>query len=70
MRIFIALVVASAGLAACTQTSRYVSVPGYAYRTDPNCKRTHPPSKFDERCDCPKLGFSGFTSQVTCGGSR
>ncbi|AFL54799.1 conserved hypothetical protein (plasmid) [Sinorhizobium fredii HH103] len=50
------------------QTSRYVSLPGYAYKTDPACERTQPPSQFDERCDCPKLGFKGFTPPATCGG--
>lgn len=65
MRIVVAMVFASL-LAGCTQTSRYTAVPGYAYKTDPACKRTKPPSKFDERCDCPKVGFKNFTPPASC----
>lgn len=48
-------------LTGCTQSTRYVSLPGYAHRTDPNCERTQPPSKYDRKCDCPDVGIKGFT---------
>lgn len=54
------LTLAACVLAGCVQPS-YVTLPGYSYKTNPHCKRREPPSKFDERCDCPKLGFKNFT---------
>ena len=47
-------------LTGCNQ-SRYVNLPGYAHATDPDCRRTQPPSKYDRKCDCPATGFSNFT---------
>ncbi|MCY1745110.1 MULTISPECIES: hypothetical protein [Ensifer] len=61
------LLLLAIAVAGCTQTDRHVIVPGYAYKTDPACKRTKPPEQFDERCDCPKLGFKGFTPPTSCG---
>lgn len=48
-------------LTGCTQSTRYVNLPGYAHRTDPTCARTHPPSKYDPKCDCPDVGIKDFT---------
>ncbi|MBP1843804.1 PBP1b-binding outer membrane lipoprotein LpoB [Rhizobium petrolearium] len=67
MKSIIALTAICIVLAGCTQTSRYTSVPGYAHRTDPTCKRTQPPSKYDPKCDCPDVGYEGFSPPVTCG---
>ncbi len=55
-------------LAGCISSTneKYVNVPGHAYKTDPNCKRTKPPSQFDERCDCPRAGFKGFSPSQPC----
>jgi hypothetical protein len=44
----------------CIPHSRYVNLPGYAYKTDPTCRRIQPISKFDRRCDYPRLGFPNF----------
>lgn len=50
-------------LASCaTASTKSVNVPGHPYRTDPDCKRTQPLGKFDEKCDEPKLGFKGFSA--------
>lgn len=67
MKMFFSIAFACAIVFGCAQTSRYVSVAGYAYQTDPACKRSQPPSEFDLRCDAPKLGFSGFTPPPTFG---
>jgi hypothetical protein len=48
-------------LSGCVGQSRYVSLPGYAYKTEPGCKRQAPPSKFDANCDCPAKGIPDFT---------
>ncbi|SDA89399.1 hypothetical protein SAMN02927914_04193 [Mesorhizobium qingshengii] len=57
------IIVASLGLvlAGCVGESRYVSLPGYAFKTKPGCKRHEPPSKFDPNCDCPAKGIKNFT---------
>lgn len=57
------IVVALLGLvlAGCVGESRYVSLPGYAFKTEPGCKRHEPPSKFDPNCDCPAKGIKDFT---------
>ncbi|MBP2562480.1 hypothetical protein J2857_005271 [Neorhizobium galegae] len=68
MKILIAALIACSAMG-CTQTTRYVTVPGHAYKTDPACKRSQPPSKFDERCDCPKLGIKNFTPPNGCWGA-
>lgn len=68
MKSALLLILACAAVTGCAQTGRFVSLPGYAYKTDPACKRTRPPSQFDERCDCPKFGFKGFTPPASCGG--
>ncbi|OWV75909.1 hypothetical protein ATY77_04855 [Rhizobium sp. R634] len=39
----------------------YVTLPGYAFKTNPNCQRREPKTKFDRRCDWPSLGFKDFT---------
>ena len=57
-------------LTACTGTAppRYLAMPGYAFKTDPQCVRTKPPSEFDERCDCPRIGYKGFEPPPVCPG--
>ncbi|MBP2233577.1 hypothetical protein J2Z31_000067 [Sinorhizobium kostiense] len=67
MKTFFAAAFACVVVAGCMQTSRYVSLSGYAYQTDPNCIRRQPPTKFDRRCDAPILGFSAFTPPPTFG---
>ncbi len=47
-------------LGGCTQ-DRCAATPGYAYRTNPGCVRTQAPSKFDRKCDEPKVGIKDFT---------
>ncbi|ANL33722.1 MULTISPECIES: hypothetical protein [Rhizobium] len=39
----------------------YVNLPGYAFKTKPNCQRHKPKTQFDARCDWPRLGFKDFT---------
>ena len=51
----------------CSEGSRYEYLPGHAYKTDPSCRRTEEPSKFDIRCDYPRLGFPNFTPPPTFG---
>jgi hypothetical protein len=65
---WIVIAVAATTLSACTteEARHYQDLPGYAYRTDPACKRTEAPSEFDERCDCPRLGFEGFDPLTAC----
>lgn len=62
------VIVASLGLvlAGCVSESPYVSLPGYAYKTQPGCKRHEPPSKFDANCDCPAKGIKNFHPPVHC----
>ncbi|WEX76029.1 hypothetical protein PYH37_004296 [Sinorhizobium numidicum] len=67
MRTVLAITLSWAMIAVYSQSSRYVYLPGYAYKTDPTCKRTEPPSKFDRRCDYPTLGFPDFTPPPTIG---
>lgn len=67
MKTFFTAVLACAVTAGCMESSRYVSLSGYAYQTDPTCIRRQPPWKFDPRCDEPILGFSGFTPPPTFG---
>lgn len=67
MKTLFSIFFACAMIVASVQTSRYVIVPGYAYKTDPSCERRQPPSEFDVRCDAPLLGFSGFTPPPTFG---
>ncbi|MBY3151197.1 hypothetical protein HFO56_02090 [Rhizobium laguerreae] len=52
---FIALAVYAPG-------AKYVNLPGYAYKTDPTCQRTEPRSRFDRKCDWPRLGIKDFTA--------
>ena len=52
-----AVVLIGMAIVVCTPHSRYVNLPGYAYKTDPTCRRTQPISEFDRRCDYPRLGF-------------
>ncbi|ACI54552.1 hypothetical protein GGI64_000969 [Rhizobium leguminosarum] len=42
-------------------SARYVSLPGYAFKTNPQCQRHEPKTRFDRRCDWPRLGFKDFT---------
>ncbi len=67
MKTSFASVLLWASIMVCGQGSQYVSLPGYAYKTNPTCSRTKPPSKFDVRCDYPRLGFPGFTPPPTFG---
>lgn len=48
-------------IALCAPHATYVSLPGYAFKTKPNCQRHVPKTRFDERCDWPRLGFKDFT---------
>ena len=63
MKTYAALLIGIAILL-CTPHSRYVTLPGYAFKTDPACKRTQPISKFDRRCDYPRLGFPDFVPPI------
>ncbi len=47
-------------LAGCSETSRYVTVSGHPYKTDPECHRSVPLGQFDPDCDCPKRGIKNF----------
>lgn len=49
-------------VAVCAPVVKYVSLPGYAYKTDPACHRTEPRTKFDRKCDWPRVGIKGFTA--------
>lgn len=44
-----------------TSASHYVSLPGYAFRTDPNCHRTVSKLQFDRKCDWPRVGIKDFS---------
>ena len=44
-----------------TSASRYIALPGYAFRTDPTCQRTVSKLQFDRKCDWPKVGIKDFT---------
>ncbi|MBB4236506.1 MULTISPECIES: hypothetical protein [Rhizobium] len=48
-------------IALCTPSAIYVSLPGYAFKTNPKCQRHVPKTQFDIRCDWPRLGFKDFT---------
>lgn len=48
-------------LAFCAPSVKYVSLPGYAFKTDPKCQRTVAKTKFDSRCDWPRLGIKDYT---------
>ncbi|WP_082930533.1 hypothetical protein [Rhizobium bangladeshense] len=48
-------------IALCAPIAAYVSLPGYAFKTNPKCLRHVPKTKFDRRCDQPRLGFKDFT---------
>ncbi|MBX4869645.1 MULTISPECIES: hypothetical protein [Rhizobium] len=48
-------------IALCAPSATYVSLPGYAFKTNPKCLRHVPKTKFDRRCDQPRLGFKDFT---------
>lgn len=63
MKTYAALLIGVA-IMACTPHSRYVNLPGYAYKTDPTCTRTQSISRFDRRCDYPRLGFPGFVPPI------
>jgi len=65
MKVFIVVSIGLA-LAGCVNESRYVSVPGHAYKTEPGCKRHEAPSKFDPNCDCPVKGYKGFKQPIPC----
>ncbi|MBB3310792.1 hypothetical protein FHT78_002536 [Rhizobium sp. BK196] len=41
--------------------SRYISLPGYAFRTDPTCHRTVSKLQFDRKCDWPRVGIKDFS---------
>lgn len=72
----ITVILATSLLTACSTTgtsksSKYVEVAGYSFKTDPNCERKVAPTKFDEKCDEPKLGFKGDvfgTMSISAGG--
>ncbi len=63
MKTYAALLIGVA-IVVCTPHVRYVNVPGYAYKTDPTCRRTQPISEFDRRCDYPSLGFPAFVPPI------
>ncbi|MCV9965143.1 hypothetical protein OIU34_25020 [Pararhizobium sp. BT-229] len=46
-----------------------MTLPGYAYKTDPDCQRTVPKDVYDKKCDWPRLGIKGFSqpSPITIG---
>ncbi len=44
--------------------SRYVTLPGYAFRTDPGCHRTVPKDVFDKKCDWPTRGIKDFSQPL------
>ena len=67
MRLVIVALMAGA-LSGCVGTSRYVALPGYTYKTDRTCKRSKPPSQFDERCDCPRVGVKDAIWPLACDG--
>jgi hypothetical protein len=48
--------------ALCLPTIHYVSLPGYAFKTDPKCQRTVAKTQFDQKCDWPRLGIKDFTT--------
>ena len=48
-------------LAEVVTESRYVTMSGYAFRTDPECHRTVPKDIFDKKCDWPKRGIKDFS---------
>jgi hypothetical protein len=56
-------------VAICATGTRYVTLPGYAYKTDPDCQRTVPKDVYDKKCDWPRLGIKGFSqpSPITIG---
>ncbi|WP_163878504.1 hypothetical protein [Rhizobium laguerreae] len=41
-------------------SATYVTLPGYAFKTNPKCQRHEPKMKFDKRCDWPRVGFKDF----------
>ncbi|MDR7147200.1 hypothetical protein [Rhizobium sp. BE258] len=61
MRTICAALTMCIALALCAPSVKYVSLPGYAFKTDPKCMRTVSKAKFDRKCDYPKLGIKDFT---------
>ena len=48
-------------IALCTPSAKYITLPGYAFKTNPKCQRHEPKTRFDVRCDWPRVGFKDFT---------
>nr|WP_259185553.1 hypothetical protein [Rhizobium sp. BK176] len=48
--------------ALCLPAVHYVSLPGYAFKTDPKCQRTVAKTQFDRKCDWPRLGIKDLTA--------
>lgn len=51
-------------LAVIATGSRYVTLPGYAFRTNPDCHRTVSKDAFDKKCDWPKRGIKAFSQPL------
>ncbi|KRB60071.1 hypothetical protein ASE04_25475 [Rhizobium sp. Root708] len=60
MRILLAIVLCCVAFDV-SASSRYIRVPGFAFKTDPNCHRTKPADRFDPVCDEPVLGYRDFS---------
>jgi hypothetical protein len=67
MKKLILIISFSVAVASCSQATRYVEFAEHPYRTDPNCQRTEPIGKFDQKCDDPHVGFKGFSPPPTVG---
>ncbi|MBB2686956.1 UNVERIFIED_ORG: hypothetical protein GGD47_004573 [Rhizobium etli] len=61
MRTLISALTLCIAIAVAAPSPTYVSLPGYAFKTKPNCQRHKPKARFDARCDWPRLGFKDFT---------
>lgn len=60
MRILLAIVLCCVAFDV-SASSRYIHVPGFAFKTDPSCHRTKPADRFDPVCDEPVLGYKDFS---------
>ena len=60
MKSFAIILAVAVSISGCVSQTRYVQVPGHPFKTDPACKRNRPLGKYDEKCDCARVGFEGF----------
>ncbi|EJZ23217.1 hypothetical protein RCCGEPOP_00725 [Rhizobium sp. Pop5] len=61
MRTLLSALTLCIAVALCMPSAIYVRLPGYAFKTNPKCERHEPKTKFDARCDWPRLGYKDFT---------